>query len=245
MRYAVVSDIHSNLDALEAVLEFLKGKDTEATLCCGDLVGYGAEPDACLERVAALPNLSAVLGNHDLAVLGKMDLDWFNRNARDAVQWTRRVLGAKGRAFLGSLSDRVEGPDFTVVHGSPRSPAEEYLLSSEQFLANLEHFRVSPCFVGHSHLPVYFTKLASERVAGGPLKPGQTIDLSASGPWILNPGSVGQPRDGDPRASCGVYDSTAKTFELFRVGYPVARAQEKIRKAGLPEMLASRLSFGE
>lgn len=244
MRYAVLSDLHSNLEALESVLDFLKPQQVEATLCCGDLVGYGPDPEAVLERVAALPGLQAVSGNHDLAVLGKMDLDWFNEYARAAVLWTRKRLGEKGRAFLAGLAPRLETAEFTAVHGSPRSPAEEYLLSSEQFLANLAHFKVSPCFIGHSHLPVYFSQAKDGRVRAGSLRDGQRLDLDER-PWVINPGSVGQPRDGDPRAACGVLDTAARTFQLFRVDYPVAAVQQKMRGAGLPEMLAARLSYGE
>ena len=245
MRYAVLSDIHSNLEALETVLAFLKDKRIDGTICCGDTVGYGPDPVPVLERLAALPNLRIVSGNHDLAALGKIDLEWFNGHAKAAVLWTRERLEPKTRAFLESMPARVEVPEFTAVHGSPRSPAEEYLLSSEQFLANIEHFKASPCFIGHSHLPVFFAKTQSGRVQAGYLKPGAPADVSAGGPWVLNPGSVGQPRDGDPRASFGVYDTAQKSFELFRLDYPIDKVQSKIRKAGLPELLAARLSFGE
>lgn len=245
MRYAVLSDVHSNLEALQAVLECLQGQRVEAFVCCGDLVGYGPDPDPCLKLLAGLPGLRAVIGNHDLAVLGRMDLEWFNAYAQAAALWTRGRLGPEGQAFLRALADTLEAPGFSAVHGSPRSPAEEYLLTSEQYLANLPHLRASPCFIGHSHLPVYFAQAPDGRVHAGRLKDREVVRLAGRGPWILNPGSVGQPRDGDPRASCGVYDSQAQTFQLFRVAYPIAAVQKKIRAAGLPEMLAVRLAYGE
>jgi len=245
MKYGVISDIHSNLEALDSVLDLLRQQGAQAYICCGDLVGYGPDPDACLQRICRLPGLTVVLGNHDLAVLGRMDLEWFNEYARAAVVWTGKRLSEKNRRFLETIPDRQETPTFTVVHGSPRNPAEEYLLSSEQFLANLRYFKVSPCFVGHSHLPIYFAQTKEGRVLAGLLQDRQKLDLTGKGPWILNPGSVGQPRDGDPRASCGLFDSEQKSFRLLRIPYAVAQVQRKMRKAGLPEVLAARLAYGE
>lgn len=244
MRYGVISDLHSNREALVAALARLKAEGVEGWVCCGDIVGYGPDPDATVAALAVLPNLRVVIGNHDLAVLGRMDLDWFNEYARAAVLWTRDHMGQEARAFLETLTDRVETPEFTVVHGSPRNPAEEYLLTSEQFLANLKYFTVSPCFIGHSHLPVYFSQVKEGRVRGNLIKDGEIVS-AGEGACVLNPGSVGQPRDKDPRASCGVYDSERREFRLLRVEYPVKEVQAKIRKAGLPDFLAERLEHGE
>jgi predicted phosphodiesterase len=251
MLYGVFSDVHSNLEALETILEYFRSEGVGGYLCCGDLVGYGAQPEECLERIRALPNLKAVCGNHDLAVVGRMNLEWFNPYARTAILWTRERLTARSRAFLENLNAKLEAEDFTIAHGSPRNPSEEYLLSTEQFRDNCSRVKAWPLFVGHSHLPVYF-KLSgqgNEKVEFKILKEGQKVKISRRAstivPIALNPGSVGQPRDHDPRASCGFYDSGEGTFRLARLNYDVVSAQAKIEKAGLPEFLALRLAYGQ
>ncbi len=243
MLYGVFSDVHSNLEALEAVLAALAEAKAAAYLCCGDLVGYGAEPDACLERVAALPKLTAVAGNHDLAAIGRMELGWFNEHARAAAVWTAKTLSAGSRRFLEGLSPRHDAKGFTLAHGSPRDPAEEYLLAPEQFAQNVPVVKAWPLFVGHSHLPLCFRSTRGE-VDAFLLADRQSVPVGRGRAVALNPGSVGQPRDRDPRASCGLYDSVKRTFRLLRVPYDVASAQAKIRSAGLPGFLAERLAVG-
>ncbi len=243
MRLAVLSDIHSNIEALSACLEALKEKSVDGYVLCGDTVGYGPDPEAVIERVRALSPLYAVKGNHDLAALGEMDLGWFNAFARAAIEWTIGRLSGEAAAFLKGLPLRVETPDFTVVHGTPRDPAEEYLLTKQQFMENLGSFKASPCFVGHSHLPLYFQVLEGDRVVGDMLE-GESRWRSGPLPCALNPGSVGQPRDLDPRAACAVFDTSDRTFYMLRVPYDVEATQKKIRAAGLPPFLAERLSQG-
>ncbi|MBI4061824.1 MAG: metallophosphoesterase family protein [Elusimicrobia bacterium] len=251
MIYGVISDVHSNYEALGAVLDYLEDLGVEGWICCGDLVGYGPDPDACLDRVRGLKNLSSICGNHDLAVLDRLDLQWFNQYARAAVVWTRSHLSDANRMFLEGLTARLETPDFTLAHGTPRNPPEEYLLSPLQFRDNVPFVKKWPLFVGHSHMPLLF------RYAGADAEKvdqhfmddkEESLPRGAGGvaaPVALNPGSVGQPRDQDNRASCGLYDSGRGTFRVFRVPYDIAAVQGKIRAAGLPEYLALRLAYGQ
>lgn len=251
MIYGVFSDVHANIEALSVVLDFFTELDVEGYVCCGDLVGYGADPNACLDRIRALKGLSIICGNHDLAAIGRLELDWFNQYARAAVLWTQANLTPVNRAYLESLTARLDKKEFTLAHGTPRNPPEEYLLSPAQFRDNVPLVRSWPLFVGHSHMPLLFRYAAAggdkieslfleEREETLPRAEG-----GAFGPVALNPGSVGQPRDQDRRASCGVYDSTKGTFRVFRLPYDVPGAQGKIRAAGLPEYLALRLDYGQ
>lgn len=246
MLWGVLSDIHSNLEALDAVLRQLEQRGAEGYICCGDVVGYGAQPNEVIERLAALPSLHAVRGNHDLAVLGRMDLQWFNDPAKAAVEYTRKRLAPANFTWLKELPPVVEHESFTVVHGSPRNTAEEYLVTVQQFHDNCAYFKVSPCFVGHSHLPVCFLmKEPVSYVEAGTLGEGQELRAPAGMRSVINPGSVGQPRDQDNRASCGVYDDARRVFTLYRVSYDIAAVQQKIVSAGLPEFLAARLGYGQ
>ncbi|MBI3564530.1 MAG: metallophosphoesterase family protein, partial [Elusimicrobia bacterium] len=217
MLYGVFSDVHSNLEALTVVLDFFEEIGVEAHLCCGDLVGYGGDPNACLDRIRGLKGLHIIGGNHDLATIGRLDLDWFNQYARAAVMWTRTTLTPANRAFLEGLTARLETKEFTLAHGTPRNPAEEYLLSPAQFRDNVPLVRSWPLFVGHSHMPLLFQYAnGGEKVEASFLDDReQALPRGADGgfgPVALNPGSVGQPRDQDRRASCALYDSTKGTF---------------------------------
>jgi predicted phosphodiesterase len=251
MIYGVFSDVHSNLEALTVVLDYFEEIGVEGHLCCGDLVGYGADPNACLDRIRALKGLSVIGGNHDLAAIGRLELDWFNQYARAAILWTQAQMTADNRAFLESLTARLETKDFTLAHGTPRNPPEEYLLSPAQFRENVPLVRAWPLFVGHSHMPLLFrfASPGSEKVDAVFLEDREeSLPRAAEGgmgPVALNPGSVGQPRDQDRRASCALYDSTKGTFRVFRLPYDVPGAQAKIRSAGLPEYLALRLDYGQ
>ncbi|MBI2789247.1 MAG: metallophosphoesterase family protein [Elusimicrobia bacterium] len=251
MLYGVFSDVHSNYEALSAVLDYLEDLGVEGWICCGDLVGYGPEPYACLDRIRALKNLSIICGNHDLAVIDRLDLEWFNQYARAAVLWTRSHLSDSNRIFLEGLTARLETSAFTLAHGTPRNPAEEYLMSPLQFRDSVPLVTKWPLFVGHSHMPLVFRFVEgdSEKVDWRSLEDKEEILPRIYGgvtaPVALNPGSVGQPRDQDPRASCGLYDSEKGTFRIFRVPYDVTGVQNKIRAAGLPEYLALRLAYGQ
>ncbi|MEK7384562.1 MAG: metallophosphoesterase family protein [Elusimicrobiota bacterium] len=251
MIYGVFSDIHSNLEALKVVLEFFKEAGAEGYLCLGDLVGYGPDPEECVCRIAALPNLLAIAGNHDLAVIERFDLEWFNHYARAAVLWTRGRLSARSRFFLEGLTARLETPEFTLAHGTPRNPVEEYLLSPVQFQDNVPFVKRWPLFVGHTHMPMLFrcADSGTGTVEAQFLEEREISLVRAAGgafaPVALNPGAVGQPRDQDRRASCALFDSKAGTFHVFRPPYDITATQAKIRAANLPEYLALRLDYGQ
>jgi diadenosine tetraphosphatase ApaH/serine/threonine PP2A family protein phosphatase len=251
--YGVFSDVHSNLEALTAVLEHFRQQNVQGYICCGDLVGYGPDPDPCLDLIRQLPNLSVIVGNHDLAVIGKLDVEWFNAYARAAALWTRDKISDGSRQWLDGLKARLDCKEFTLAHGSPRKPAEEYLLSPAQFKDQLTLVSTWPLFVGHSHMPLLFQSKPDPTGEAAAemrlLEPGEKVMIPKR-PWgtlptVLNPGSVGQPRDQDKRAACGLYDSTRGTFVISRVEYDIAAVQAKIRAAGLPEFLALRLAYGQ
>ncbi len=224
MRYAVLSDIHANLEALQAVLADA-ARRTDAVLCLGDLVGYGADPVACIEIVAERAQ-SIVCGNHEHAVAGLIDLEWFNVHARAAAEWTRERLDDDHKTYLASLPLVAEVGDATLVHASPDRPGDwEYLLS----------------FVGHSHLAGMWSLGSSgpEHRAGA-----VDLELERGRRYLVNVGSVGQPRDRDPRAAYAIWDSERGTVAIRRVVYDVATAREKILLGGLPRFLADRLAWG-
>ena len=245
MRVLVLSDIHANLAALEAVLADAEQFDYEAVWCLGDTVGYGPEPNQCVAQIRLL-GATTVIGNHDWAVLGHMDIDQFNPEARRAVVWTRDQLSAENMAWLGNLPSQplVRGA-FTLTHGSPRDPVWEYVLYPATARANLDHFATSFCLVGHTHVPALY--ISQEQVSSvRALSPAVDKLFTLENGWraILNPGSVGQPRDSDPRAAYAILDTEARTWLSRRVAYPIEITQAHMRSARLPERLINRLSFG-
>lgn len=241
MRVAVISDIHGNLHALDAVLADVADERPDAVWCLGDLVGYGAQPNRCTMSAAAHADL-CLAGNHDLGVLGALDLEDFSPDAAAAALWTRGVLEAEARAFLAGLSSSAAVSGVELYHGSPRDPVWEYVLSAEAALAALESTEAQVVLVGHSHVALAVSRRG--RHLDGGLAPGGTeVDLSR-GRRLLNPGSVGQPRDGDPRAAWLLLDLEARRASFRRVPYEVERTQAEIRAAGLPEPLAERLAHG-
>lgn len=241
MRYLIVADVHANLEAFTAVLDAAKsGGDIAAVWCLGDMVGYGPDPGACLALLRGYAN-TAVAGNHDLAAINKMDTSEFNEVAAAAVEWTAQKLTPDDRHFLETLPLKALAGDFTLVHGSPRDPAREYIVSVWDAAANLEYFDTRYCLVGHSHVPFLF-ELRKDTPLLGALPPGLHLGDSR---LIINPGGVGQPRDGDPRASFAIFDSNTNTIEHHRVPYDIATTQRKMLRAGLPQSLAIRLSYGK
>jgi len=240
MRYAILSDIHGNLEALRAVLADAAGQ-ADAVLCLGDVVGYGADPEACLELVAERCQ-ATVAGNHEHGVAGLLDLDWFNPYARAAAEWTRARLSDDARAWLGALPLVREVEDATLVHASPRQPDEwEYLLAADDGWGAFPAFTTRLCFVGHSHVPAVWAERSRGREYR--LRP-DTIALEPGARYLVNVGSVGQPRDRDPRAAYALWDLEARRVTIRRVAYDVARAREKILAAGLPRPLGDRLLAG-
>lgn len=243
MRYAVFSDVHGNLEALEAVLADASRQGPDGYLSLGDLVGYGPDPNECVARIQAL-GADAVAGNHDRAAVGGLDLDAFSPLARAAIEWTIQVLSAEARNYLAGLPLRLETPSFLAVHGSPRDPVEEYILDLPTALAVFAGAEFRLCLVGHSHIPGLFLMERGGRIGARALPPGETIPLEPAARYIVNVGSVGQPRDGDPRAAYLVLDTSGRTVTLRRLRYPVGVTQRKITAAGLPVLLAQRLAAG-
>ncbi len=241
MRYLVLSDIHSNLPALEAVLAEVDLAHIDEVLCLGDLVGYGPHPNECIARLRELP-LHCVAGNHDWAAIGKMDTAEFNSAAREACQWTAKELTAENRAYLQSLPETFVQDNYTLVHGSLRAPIWEYVTHPLVAQRSFELLNTQLCFHGHTHVPVIFREEGTHPQAYI-LPPGQRITLDANR-YMINTGSVGQPRDGDPRASCLLFDSREATLEYRRVDYPIEETQKSMKVKGLPESLITRLSYG-
>ena len=243
MRVVIVADIHSNLEAFEAVLAHAAAHGAVDRLwCLGDVVGYAADPSACIALLRQYPH-AAVAGNHDLAAVGQLPTDDFNAAAAWAAAWTARQLSAEERQYLSSLPFVAVEGDFTLVHGSLRSPEWEYLLSAA---AAAEHLRLQETpygLVGHSHIPFVAFEREGSMAAMAALEDGAILELGEER-LVVNPGGVGQPRDGDPRASYAAHDFEARTLTLHRVEYDIERTQRKILGAGLPGRLAERLAHG-
>jgi diadenosine tetraphosphatase ApaH/serine/threonine PP2A family protein phosphatase len=240
VRYAILSDIHGNLEALQAVLDDA-GPRTDAMLCLGDVVGYGPDPVRCLDAIATRV-VAMVGGNHEHAVAGRLSLDWFNPYARAAAEWTHERLDDDQRGYLGGLPLVAEVADATIVHASPDRPEEwHYLVEPEDGFEAFAAFATRLCFVGHSHRPAVWSLGSSgPEYAPGPVD----IGLEAGRRYIVNVGSVGQPRDHDPRAAYVIWDVEARRIEGRRVVYDVAATRLKIVQAGLPKFLADRLRVG-
>jgi diadenosine tetraphosphatase ApaH/serine/threonine PP2A family protein phosphatase len=245
VRVAAISDIHANLAALEAVLEAIDEVGVEEIWCLGDVVGYGAEPDECADLVRERCSLCLV-GNHDLAVLGTLDIDSFSEAAAEAVRWTREIVAERTLELLRELEPAGEREGVGLFHGSPRDPIWEYVLSGEQADACLDVQPQRIALIGHSHVSLFFTRPPAEdhgEIRGAQSSDDTLLDLG-EGSWLINPGSVGQPRDGDPRAAFLVLDLDAGRATYRRVPYPVAATQQELRDRGLPEPLAARLEVG-
>jgi predicted phosphodiesterase len=243
MRYLILSDIHANLVAFEAVLADVGYFDK--IWCLGDMVGYGPQPNECVERLCEFPHI-CVAGNHDWAALDKLSDSDFNPDAQLACRWTREKLSPESLEYLENLPRTVIEEGFTLVHGSPRQPIWEYILYPSIAMSNFAYFDTQVCFVGHTHTPMIFRY--EHLNSGGTCLP---LPFPQSGPFslgeermIINPGSVGQPRDGDPRASYAILDTDEATLEYHRIPYPVEITQRKMMEEGLPLRLIARLGYG-
>jgi diadenosine tetraphosphatase ApaH/serine/threonine PP2A family protein phosphatase len=240
-RVAVISDVHANWHALEAVLAAVEEERPDELWCLGDLVGYGPRPNPCCATVAARADL-CLAGNHDLGVLGQLDLLDFAPEAVESARWTRAVLTAKARAYLESLGPTGRRQGVELFHASPRDPVWDYVLTAEAAAAAFDLTQAPLVLVGHSHIPLSLALEGSE-LSGGHAPEGTDADLRA-GRRLLNPGSVGQPRDGDPRAAWLMLDLGSGGARFRRTAYAVERTQAEIRERGLPDSLAERLAHG-
>lgn len=240
MRILVISDIHGNLNALEAVL-----KDAgrfEKVWCLGDIVGYGPDPNECVATVKALPELTCMLGNHDAAVLGQIDLQAFNQDAQVSLSWTKSKLKSSNINFLAHSMEKTVIAEATLVHGAPRNPVWEYLLDMHTAEENLPYFETQACLVGHTHIPIAFAMNKENSLTWEILEPGRVYKIKNK--CFLNPGSVGQPRDHDARAAYAIFDSEKMTWLPMRITYDIEAVQKKIDRAGLPRKHAARLVNG-
>jgi predicted phosphodiesterase len=243
MRIAVLSDIHGNLHALEAVLADVEREDVHEIWCLGDVVGYGADPNDCCERLRRHADL-VLCGNHDMAVTGELSLEEFSRGAAIAARWTQEVLDPLHVSWLRRRTPSAEAREIALYHASPRDPVWEYVLSS--LLAELcfDAMARRIALVGHSHVALSFVRPEGEAATGEPRRGGDAVDIS-TGEWILNPGSVGQPRDGDARAAWLLLDLDLWRAQWRRTEYDISGAQAAIRSARLPASLADRLEYGQ
>jgi diadenosine tetraphosphatase ApaH/serine/threonine PP2A family protein phosphatase len=240
VRYAVVSDVHSNIDSLETVLAMLN--DDDALLCLGDIVGYGPNPNECVERIRARAT-ATVLGNHDVAAVDNFGLAYFNPAAREAMKWTQSVLTPENVAWLDSLGYEFRMPEFLLVHGAPVNYFE-YILDKPAAARAFAATDAPIIFIGHTHIAEVYTLHPDGGIAHAHLQQGGEVQLEDGARYLINVGSVGQPRDLNPRASFGLYDTVAQTVTITRFDYPIARVQEKIASVNLPDALARRLVVG-
>ena len=241
MRVLIISDIHANLAAFETVLADANG-DWDIIWCLGDLIGYGPDPNECVALLREYDHIS-LSGNHDWAVLGKLDANAFNQEARTAIKWTHDTLSDDSREYLEALPSMIVQESFTLAHASPRQPVWEYILDVHTAAVNFDYFDTPYCLVGHSHVPVIFEERNFHEIALHPPVYETPIQLEEAR-LIINPGSVGQPRDSDPRAAYAFLDIEKLTWEYRRVDYPIAETQERMRQHGMPIRLIKRLEYG-
>ena len=242
MRILILSDVHANLTALDAVLEDAGSFDR--VWCLGDIVGYGPDPNESIERIRSLPGLQCVKGNHDAAILGEIPTRAFNHEARDSLTWLESELSQANKAWLAGLDDRLVMEQVTLVHGSPRNPIWEYIMDLGSGRENMNRFDTQICLVGHTHLPSIYIMEGStpQSTRHYGLTEGEPFNINRKS--ILNPGSVGQPRDNDPRSSYLLYDDDFEQWVFKRVAYDVRHVQDRILAAGLPKRHAYRLAEG-
>ena len=245
MIIAVLSDIHGNLAALESVVRDMPPADE--VWCLGDIVGYGPRPNECIEMLQTLKPTVVVAGNHDWAAVDKLDSREFNPEAAEAVRWTARQLSPENKLLLKALPVRATRGEWTIVHGSPRFPVSEYIFDCSDALPSFAHFDTRYCLVGHTHVPGMF--ISVEDQTGKPKCVAHKVESREAiaiphRQAIINPGSVGQPRDGDYRASYALIEADTRKLELRRVPYNVEQTQDEMRQVGLPARLWLRLSYG-
>ncbi len=247
MRYAIISDIHSNLEALQAVLKTIQKEGTDKIVCLGDIVGYGPNPNECIELVQQQCDI-IITGNHDFACIKDTELYYFNQYAARAIEWTVTVLSKENLDYLVSLPfvDRIE--NYVLVHSSPFEPQSwDYILSKDDAVFNFSQFDKYDkiCFIGHSHHPIIYIEKSENNKLSYSYKTVANLQLEENERYIINVGSVGQPRDGNPDSAFGIIDTSTQTYQLKRVRYEVRKTHQKMISAGLPSFLAERLLIGK
>ena len=244
MRYGIISDIHGNYEAYKRVLNFFEREKVEKIINCGDIVGYGPLPNECICEVKNNPKIYSVLGNHDVAVSGIDDISRFNETAVKSINWSQMRIAADNIGYLKKLKYKRRENNFIFLHGSPRNPLYEYITEETGAKANFDKLDECICFVGHTHMPACFRKNPSGRVVSLGLDEEKPIDLISGCRYIINGGSVGQPRDGDSRACCLIYDAQKRQVKLHRIKYDIESVQALMRKQKLPGFLSRRLGRG-
>ena len=245
MRCLIISDIHANFAAFEAVLQDVKrrGVSYDIVWCLGDIVGYGPDPNDCIDMLRTLPHV-CLAGNHDWAVLGNLDLETFHENAAYVVEWTRSVLTPHNLQYLRARPEELQQGDYYLVHASPREPIWEYITDVNVAEENFGYLPTPYCLVGHTHVPVVFVKDGRSKAVHAKYPEFDLpIQLKPNSRYIINPGSVGQPRDGDARAAYALLDTEALTWTAHRVDYPIKVTQDKMRVAKIPNRLVERLEY--
>jgi len=242
VRVGIFSDVHANLEALEIVLKAIEYENVDKTICVGDLVGYGPDPNQCIEKVMEIADI-VVAGNHDYAACGMLSTEYFNEYAKMAIDWTSRVIETKFTYILSNLPLTVIEDEITVVHATPEAPGGwHYILDIADAQRSFRALKNSLCFVGHSHIPVAFVQDQDGKIS---IRNPSELNIKTDEKYIINVGSVGQPRDGDPRTTYGILDTNKKKFWLKRLPYPVEGVQGKMREENLPPYLINRLSVGQ
>ncbi len=241
MRYGIFSDVHSNLEALEAVISAYKNEAIDKYLCVGDVVGYAANPNECVEKVKALTMIT-VAGNHDWASVNLLSIDYFNSAAGQAISWTKLNLDGQNKYFLECLQPVYKNEDLTLAHGTLDKPEEfNYMADDCIALKTFKLLETNICFVGHTHVAEIFSQDKNNRIY---YHNENGIDINKENKYIINVGSVGQPRDGNPDAAYCIYDTDEKKVQIKRIGYGIEAARKKIYDAGLPRLFGDRLKTG-
>ena len=241
MRYAIFSDVHSNIEAFQFVLKEIEKLNIDQRLFLGDIVGYGANPNEAIDMLKSSADI-ILAGNHDYAAVDMTDITYFNPHAKEAILWTKEILKQDHKEYLKKLPVTMVVDNITLAHSSPKEPLMwHYIINTFDAMENLDYFNTPLCFIGHSHYPAIIESDASGRIN---TPKDKIIKLNSNSKYIINDGSVGQPRDRNPDASFIVYDSSNMTIEFKRVPYDIKSAQEKMRREGLPEYLIDRLTHG-
>lgn len=246
MRYAIISDIHSNAAAFQAVIEYLKTNPVDRIACCGDVTGYGPDPKECIALFKSLKNAFCTAGNHDRCIAGKLSDDGLNVAAAKSDKLNREAIGPEEMVFLNSLRAKISESGLLFVHGSPKNPVEEYLFKLEKFAENMSEFSEKICFVGHTHQPIVFYQDVNTFETGFVQVEQEPFAMQTEDNkrYIINVGSVGQPRDRNPKACMAFYDTDTKTISFKRLEYDVAAVAEKMTRLGYPAELCGRLMMG-
>lgn len=242
MRFAIISDIHSNVEALLSVLAEIKKEHVDKIICLGDILGYGPDPKECANLIREKCEY-IIVGNHDFACLNRTELVFFNRFAKEAIHWTLTKITEEDLEFVFQLPFEIVFQNIRFVHANPYTPQSwDYILSIDDAIFNFSKFKEQICFIGHSHQPIIYIENNDQKYM---FSEEREIKIEPNFRYIINVGSVGQPRDNNPASAFGILDTTKQMFELFRVGYNVEKTQQKMLAAGLPEFLADRLLAGK